>query len=1284
LNYSSQNPKHPKAGLYLQRKLFDGIAKFIDLEQRIADFPTKQERGDAFEVFVEAYLSTQPYYQAKTVWPFTALPLTIKDRFALGQSDVGIDGVFETHLGDYHAYQAKFRTDRPSLTWEELSTFMGLTDQIAERVVITNCDELSTVLSDRRGFYAIRGTDLDRLQPEDFEAIRNWLAGAIVEHTRKTPLPRQQDALDAIVKTLTEHDRAIVLMPCGTGKTLVALWAAEQLGGKKILVLVPSLALISQTLHAWLKETRWQHPSFLCVCSDPTVTSRADALVLHQADVDFPVTTECEAVRTFLERQTKGVKVIFSTYQSARVVAAGMGKTERFDFGIFDEAHTTAGREGAQFGFALKDANLPISKRLFMTATPRHYDVRKRDKEGEARLVYSMDVPEAYGPVAYRLSFAQAVQEQMICGYKVLISVVTSAMVNDELLRRGAVKVEEDDVKARQVANQLSIKDAIEKYRIRKVITFHKSVAAASSFTAHGPKGIEAHVPALQAFHVNGTMASGKRDPIMRAFAEGERTLISNARCMTEGVDVPAVDMVAFLTPKRSLVDIVQATGRAMRTNPATQKTTGYVLVPLFLEQVEGETIEEAVARAQFDEVWAVLQALQEQDDVLAEIIRHIREERGRTKGFDEKAFRERVEVLGPSVSLDTLRRSITTQIIDHIGSNWDERFGELVAYKAQHGDCNVPLRWPENRALGTWANNQRGEKKAGRLSQDRQRRLAELNFVWDPFEAIWEEQFAALVQYKAQHGDCNVPAVWFENPALGGWVTKKRGDKKAGRLSLDRQRRLVELGFVWNPEEAAWEEQFAALAQYKAQHGDCNVPARWPENPALATWVGNRRRDQRKGRLTIEQQRRLVELGFVWDPAEAIWEEQFAALAQYKAQHGDCNVPRHWPQKRGLGNWVHTQRRRQQAGHMSQGQQRRLVELDFVWDHPEAAWERQFAVLVQYKAQHGDCSVPLRWPENRGLGGWVHNQRAYKKAGRLSQDQQRRLAELGFMWDPAEAAWEEQFAALAQYKAQHGDCNVPQCWPEQPKLGIWVATQRGREKAGRMSQDQQRRLAELNFVWDPAEAAWEEQFAALAQYKVQHGDCNVPQRWPELLKLGIWVGNQRRRKKAGHMSRDRQRRLAELGLVWNPEEARWEEQFAALAQYKAQHGDCKVPTRWPDDPALGSWVTMQRQVRKNDQLSAERQRRLDARGFVWDPAEAQWEEQFAALVQFKAQYGHCNVPRHWPDQHGLGSWVHNQRQEKKTGGLSLDRQWRLDALEFVWSRQAPKKAGPRGKKPST
>ena len=128
MNPAQQAPKHPKAGSCLHQKLFDGISRFADIEQRIAELPTKQERGDAFEVFTEAYLATQRLYQVKTVWSFSRLPLAIKERFALGQSDVGVDGVFETHLGEFHAYQAKFRTGRPSLTWDELSTFMGLTD----------------------------------------------------------------------------------------------------------------------------------------------------------------------------------------------------------------------------------------------------------------------------------------------------------------------------------------------------------------------------------------------------------------------------------------------------------------------------------------------------------------------------------------------------------------------------------------------------------------------------------------------------------------------------------------------------------------------------------------------------------------------------------------------------------------------------------------------------------------------------------------------------------------------------------------------------------------------------------------------------------------------------------------------------------------------------------------------------------------------------------------------------------------------------------------------------
>jgi predicted helicase len=184
------------------------------------------------------------------------------------------------------------------------------------------------------------------------------------------------------------------------------------------------------------------------------VKSDRDEIILRSSDLDFPVTTDSAQVRAFLAAEFDGVKLVFSTYQSAHVVAAGMQRGESFDLAIFDEAHKTAGREGVHFGFALSDKNLAIRKRLFLTATPRHYDLRKRDREGDARLVYSMDAPEIYGPVAHQLTFAEAARRGIICHYRVIISVVTSDMVNDHLLRHGEVLVEGDAVQARHVAPQ--------------------------------------------------------------------------------------------------------------------------------------------------------------------------------------------------------------------------------------------------------------------------------------------------------------------------------------------------------------------------------------------------------------------------------------------------------------------------------------------------------------------------------------------------------------------------------------------------------------------------------------------------------------------------------------------------------------------------------------------------------------------------------------------------------------------------------------------------------------
>lgn len=986
--------KHSSASRLLSTGIFDSLNSFADIEARVSALPSNKERGDAFEIFAEAYLATQKIAQAQQVWPFEAVPLEQRQALSLDTGrDMGVDGTYLTIDGELRAYQVKFRSNRTSLTWDELSTFMGLTDQVTQRVLFTNSESLPSLMQDRSGFVAIRGSDLDRLTAEDFEVMRQWLHSGQIKQIRKQPLPHQQEALTAIAKSLEVSDRATIVMACGTGKSLVSLWAAEQQNGKNILVLVPSLALVRQLLHEWLRETAWERFTFMCVCSDPTVAKGADALVVHQADLDFSVTTESAVVSQFLGKPFDGIKIVFSTYQSAQVVAAGLpvgadGVAQPFDLAIFDEAHKTASREGTRFSFALEDANLPIRKRLFFTATPRHYDIRKKDKEGDNTLVYSMDRPEVYGPVIHTLSFAEAARRGIICDYKVVISVVTSDMVNDELLKHGEVMVAGDTVKARQVALQIALQKAVEKYGVSRIFTFHGSVAAARSFTSTEGDGIRHHLPDFTTLHVSGEMPTSRREDNMKAFRQADKAVMSNARCLTEGVDVPAVDMVAFISPRKSKVDIVQATGRAMRKSPG--KELGYVMVPLFVEQAADESIETALQRTGFDDIWDLLGAMKEQDDVLTDIIRQMREDKGRTGGYDESRFSERVEVLGPSVSLETIRESITAECLESLGVSWDERLGELLAYKLEHGDVNVSQN--NLKVLYAWTVHQRVSEKKGLLTIDRKNRLEEIGFDWEPFVTIWEDKFNKLIAYKAEHGNLNCPSNNVDG--LCSWMGIQRNAEKNGELSLVRIKRLDDIGFKWNHLEQAWEDRINELLAYKAEYGDLNIPRKYHNR--LGVWVDSQRKALRNGNLPLEKENRLDEIGFAWNTLEHAWDAKFNELLAYKAEHQDTNVPYNYPGD--LGRWIGGQRDANNKGRLSPERKIRLDEIGIEWDPLEKAWKTNFIELLAYKAAHGDTNVPQK--HENGIGGWVSSLRVLEKKGLLSLEKKSLLEEIGFVWN--------------------------------------------------------------------------------------------------------------------------------------------------------------------------------------------------------------------------------------------------------------------------------------------
>src|SRR5215813_10765076 len=248
--------KHANAGLLIQRGLYDNLRSFAELEQRISALGDENSKtvGDAFEVFVEAYLATHQKLQVEAVWLVGQVPEGIRQQMNLPNDAKGIDGIFRTRTGVLVPYQVKFRSHRAYLTYTQIAPFLGLTERATDRIVFTNSNELAEDVKNRDAMRTVRGIDFDDLTEDDLRAISAWLREQRVVIPKLAPRQYQIEALAKISDTLVNSDRAHVVMASATGKTLVALWAAEELKPRTVLVLLPSLTLLQQTLDEWRRH----------------------------------------------------------------------------------------------------------------------------------------------------------------------------------------------------------------------------------------------------------------------------------------------------------------------------------------------------------------------------------------------------------------------------------------------------------------------------------------------------------------------------------------------------------------------------------------------------------------------------------------------------------------------------------------------------------------------------------------------------------------------------------------------------------------------------------------------------------------------------------------------------------------------------------------------------------------------------------------------------------------------------------------------------------------------
>jgi predicted helicase len=656
-------------------------------------------RGKQFEVFVKWFLQHDPEWatQVDQVWLWHEYP----GRWGV---DCGIDLVFRHKSGETWAVQAKCYAQHHDITKHDVDKFLSESNRagIAKRLLIAT--------TDRIGANARQVCDA-----QDKPAVRYLLAhfeGANVDYpasmaelpvaTRKAkPQPRehQAEAIAAVAAAFATADRGQLIMACGTGKTFTTLWIKERLASASTLVLLPSLGLLAQTLHEWTLAAN-EPFEVLCVCSDDTVAKRGGDEAVHSvADVAFPVTSATGDIREFLLRP--GPKVVFSTYQSSLLIAQVQldAAVPPFDLAIADEAHRCAGKAGSDFSAVLDARRIRAAKRLFATATPRTYSTSVKKAAGERGTdMVGMDDPAVFGHVAYALPFGEAIRRELLTDYRVVIIGVDNptiaAWIDNRELLQTASGIETD---AESLAAQIGLLKAYKDYDLRRVISFHSRVSRAEQFAQDlvqvaGWVGDE-HRPGgtLKTDFVSGAMPTDRRRiklAQLKALASDERALLANARCLSEGVDVPSLDGVAFIDPRSSQIDIIQAVGRAIRLSAS--KTAGTIVLPVFIE--DGADPVASIEASNFKPIWDVLNALKAHDDVLSAQLDQIRSALGRRPGsaVGPEAL-SRIQFDLPASVDASFGEALRTYLVERATESWEFGFGALQAYAEEHGDCLVP-----------------------------------------------------------------------------------------------------------------------------------------------------------------------------------------------------------------------------------------------------------------------------------------------------------------------------------------------------------------------------------------------------------------------------------------------------------------------------------------------------------------------------------------------------------------------------------------------------------------
>ena len=713
----------------------------------------QRERGTLFEKLTLAYLKNEPTYKAlyQNVWLLSEVP----ESYIIPKKDTGVDLVAEQKNGDLVAIQAKFYTNKVGKS--EINSFVAeLGKSYYQRGLIVstmddwNSNARETIDQNEKGIEIIGLSDLRNSQIDwsqfNFERPEN-----VVVKKPKKLREYQQTAKDNALAHFKENERGQLIMAPGTGKTFTSLKISEALakdknGPFKVLYLVPSIQLLTQTLRGWNNDTELTITS-MAVTSDRDASRGTDGTEdIKASDIGYPATTSSKKILQnwhdfeSLPKPTD-MLVVFSTYQSIEVIGEAQKEGfPEFDFIISDEAHRTTGaheatKEASAFSKVHSNTNVKGLKRMYQTATPKIYgESAKKNAKDKSILLSSMDDESKYGEVFFRMGFGQAVSRDILTDYKVMVLAVDEAAIQKDMQRTLADPengLNIDDVgrivgiwngMMRRNGYKNPIKNSpYDGAPLERAIAFTRTIEESKKVSSQFEEVVNEYISEaiedesihLSMRHADGQMNALQKGEILDWLANpnkpaDEARIVSNVRFLTEGIDIPTLDAVIFLSPKKSQVDIVQAVGRIMRK--AEGKDYGYIILPIVIPTGEKpETILDN--NKNYETVWQVINALRSVDERFEAMIDKL-----------NMAKPKQLKVIGvgsaPDQVNDQDKTTENTPVQTELEFEWDKFEGAIFGKIVQKvGDRKYLENWSKDVAKIAerqinWIKNKLSDKK--------------------------------------------------------------------------------------------------------------------------------------------------------------------------------------------------------------------------------------------------------------------------------------------------------------------------------------------------------------------------------------------------------------------------------------------------------------------------------------------------------------------------------------------------------------------------------------------